>query len=119
MWTYSQSTGALICSGQADTAYSGHGAGLDDPADQSVPDVGPIPQGLWTIGAWHDDPDLGPVVAALTPAPETDTFGRSGFFCHGDNAALDHSGSHGCIVAARNVREAMRDSGDTALTVTA
>ena len=98
--------------------YSGAGQGLDNPADETVPDVGPIPQGLWTIGAWHDDPELGPCVAALTPV-DHDACGRDGFYIHGDNSAVDHTGSHGCIVTTRYVREAMRDSGDTALTVTA
>jgi hypothetical protein len=32
-------------------------------------------------------------------------FGRSGFFCHGDNPAENQTASDGCIVAARPIRE--------------
>jgi len=44
-------------------------------------------------------------VAHLTPIEGTDTFGRSGFMVHGDNQALNHSASEGCIVAPRFIRD--------------
>jgi hypothetical protein len=67
---------------------------------------GPIPRGAWTIGEFFDDPGgKGPVVAHLTPCEGTETFGRSGFMIHGDNQALNHSASEGCIVAPRFIRD--------------
>ena len=67
---------------------------------------GPIPRGKWEIGAFFDDPGgKGQVVAHLTPCDGTETFGRSGFLIHGDNSALNHSASEGCIVAPRVIRE--------------
>jgi uncharacterized Zn-binding protein involved in type VI secretion len=120
-WTYEQSTGNLTdpngtLLGQG---YSGNGVDLDQPTDQNVPCHGPIPQGQWAIGTFFDDPGgKGPIVCHLTPAPETVTFGRSGFMIHGDNAAANHTASEGCIILARPFREAIAASGDTVLTVT-
>lgn len=120
-WRYEQSSGRMLDAAGALLAvgYTGHGQGVDDPALQSEPDVGPIPQGRYSIGPAQTHPHLGPLAMALTPASGTDTFGRSGFFIHGDNAALDHSASHGCIVLARPAREAIAASADRALEVVA
>ncbi len=64
---YSQSNGILYAvpdevaaaavSGamQIGAAYSGHGLGLNNPAMQNVPDVGPLPQGTYVIGDPHDN----------------------------------------------------------------
>jgi hypothetical protein len=119
-WKYSQSTGKLInpagsCVGYG---YSGHGVGLDNPAQQAVADVGPIPAGQYEIGSFFDDPEKGPIVARLTPLPGTDTHGRDGFMIHGDNEAIDHSASHGCVILPRVVREQVMASNDRTLTVT-
>lgn len=98
--------------------YSGHGDGLNNPAAQTEHDIGPIPQGEWTIGAFFDDPGgKGPIVCDLTPLPETLTFGRSGFMIHGDNSQGNHSASHGCIILGRKYREMIAASGDNTLVV--
>lgn len=93
-------------------AYSGYGAGKDNPVLQDVRDVGPIPEGLYVLGAPRLDPKLGPDAIPLTPAIGTNTFGRNGFFIHGDS--IDHPGcaSHGCVIVPPWVRSAMQ-SGDT------
>jgi hypothetical protein len=50
-WSYSQSTAALFLDGALIGAgYSGNSAGLNNPDLQNDPDVGPIPQGSYTIG---------------------------------------------------------------------
>jgi hypothetical protein len=117
MWTYRQSTGELSRDGAAaGVGYSGHGPGLNNPALERDPGVGPIPAGAWRIGVAFDHPRLGPCVMALTPVG-WDAYGRSGFFTHGDNAALDESGSHGCIVLAKPLRLLIAGSGDRDLTV--
>jgi len=113
-WRYQQSTGKLFDPSGAwiGTGYSGNGQWLDQPSAESIADHGPIPCGMWTIGAAETVPHLGPVVMAITPEPGTQTFGRSGFFCHGDNAAMDHTGSCGCIVLPPADRQQLADSAD-------
>lgn len=121
-WKYSQSTGELVnpTGSGVGIGYSGRGAGLNSPAHQSVADVGPIPQGEWVIGSFFDDPGgKGPIVAHLVPASGTETFGRSGFMIHGDNAELDHTASEGCIILPRVVREMVMASSVRGLIVTA
>ena len=118
MWTFSYKGVFWHDDGPKSGAYSGHGPGLNNAAYQEYVGVGPIPVGQWKIGTFFDHPHLGPCVAHLTPVGETDVYGRSGFFIHGDNAEQDHSASDGCIVVGRVVRQAIRDSKDTNLTVT-
>ena len=119
-WTYSQSTGELDRDGaRVGAGYSGHGAGLNNPVMQNVADVGPIPQGEWTIGPPRNPPDhLGPLALPLTHV-SGDEFGRSAFFIHGDNAQLNHSASDGCIILVRELRQEIVDSGDSDLQVVA
>ena len=119
-WTYKQSTGALTDEhGQfAFQGYSGHLAGLNNPAMEQDPDVGPLPQGQYAIGARRLMPRLGPVAMPLTPDPTTQLFGRGGFWIHGDFAGdADELASHGCIVLDRPHREIIASSGDTVLQV--
>src|ERR1700674_1773199 len=119
MWTYKISTGVLSKDGiRVGQGYSGFGPGKNDPATESIPDVGPIPCGLWNIGgAPFDSPTHGPYVLRLDPQKGTETFGRSGFLMHGDS--LEHPGqaSKGCIVLPKEVRSAVWQSGDYQLTV--
>jgi len=120
-WTYEQRTGEL----QQDdkpiaTGYSGSGAGKNNPAMESVPNVGPIPNGDWVIsGPPVDTPSHGPYVLHLEPAAGTETFGRSGFLMHGDSKEHPGCASEGCVVLPRKVREQVWNSGDRELRVIA
>jgi hypothetical protein len=121
-WIFSTTTGDLTQNGTViGHGFSGYGTGLMDPDLEMVQDVGPIPRGSWTIGPFFDDPEKGPLVADLTPSPDTDVYGRSGFMLHGDTAADVENGtqlaSHGCIVLARSIRELIAASGDAELQV--
>jgi hypothetical protein len=124
MWKYEQMTGRLFddAGGLVATGYSGFGADKNQPANQSVANLGPIPAGQYSIGA----PEFvtgpgphGPYVLRLTPAPTNDMFGRDGFLIHGDS--LEHPGtaSHGCIILPRAIREAIAKSDDHHLDVVA
>ena len=107
-WKYHSDTGLLESPTgfKLGDGYSGNGAGLNNPSLESVPMHGPIPRGRWLIDPFHDDPGgKGPVVAHLVPIEGTDTFGRADFMIHGDNQALNHSASEGCIVAPRFIRD--------------
>ena len=120
MWTYQQSTGAVT---RADgvvigDGYSGNGPGYNNPLSQDHHDVGPIPQGRWHIAGFFDDTGgKGPVVTHLIPNVGTETFERFGFMIHGDNAAMNHTASEGCIILSRPLREQIAESGDTELLV--
>lgn len=100
--------------------YSGHEGGKNNPDAQKFSGIGPIPQGRWFIGPPQDSQTLGPYVMALNPAPSTNTFGRGGFYFHGDSTEHPGEGSHGCIaISPRSIREAIWKSGDHELTVVA
>lgn len=122
MWQYSQTTGALTDANGAvrATGYSGHGDGLNNPALQGVPDVGPCPQGLYSIGAPVNSMTHGPFVLPLIPHDGNEMFGRSGFLIHGDE--VNHIGerlaSRGCIILPPDARHLVWDSGDHILKVT-
>ena len=116
-WTYKQSTGELTAeNGSSWVGYSGTGDGRNNPAMQDVPNVGPIPIGNYTIGDAYDDVGgLGPCVMHVDPLPDTNTFGRSLFRIHGDNAK--HDASHGCIIMGPSVRNLIATSNDKSLVV--
>jgi len=120
-WQFRQSTGEVIApDGEVlGSGYSGHGPGVDNPADQAIPNVGPIPVGQWIIGPLEDGGHLGPDVLPLFAAPGTETFGRTGFFIHGDNAQMNHTGSEGCLVLPRAWRILIGQSTDRTLVVLA
>lgn len=106
--TFEQSSGAIrdedgMLIGKG---WAGHGDGKNNPAMQSVHDIGPLPQGLYDVGAWEEiHPGLGPWVAHLAQV-EGETFGRSAFFIHGPavDPAKYGQESKGCIVVPRQIR---------------
>jgi len=120
MWLYSQSSGRLSRDGALiAVCYSGNGKGLNNPKMQDIHGIGPIPQGLWRIVRWDDQHgDKGPQVAVLEPDGH-DAFGRSAFLVHGDNSEMNHTASHGCIIAPRHARDQLRASGEMEIEVTA
>lgn len=121
MWNYSQSTGELVNAlGEViGHGYSGFGEGKNNPAMQGDKGIGPLPEGLWHIGAASMHTTLGPVVMALTPDETTDALGRSAFYIHGDSAAHPGNASHGCIILAHDIRVAVSLSPDKLLYVKA
>ena len=107
--TYRVQTGDLYAaSGKwLGKGYSGHGAGVNNLADASVPNVGPIPPGcVFAIGAPGDH--IGPLSFPLTLREGSTT--RSGFYIHGDNTSMNHTASEGCIVMAHDVRSLIADA---------
>ena len=120
-WTYEQKSGSLVDPDgkTVGRGYSGHGPGLNNPLAEAEEGVGPIPRGNWAIAQWFDRyQDKGPQVARLLPQG-FDAHGRAGFLIHGDNALQNFSASHGCIILPRPIRNLIRESGVTMLTVTA
>lgn len=118
MISYDQKSGNIsIRNTFVGVGYSGFGPGLDNPDMEADADIGPIPAGKWEILRWDDHHgEKGPQVAVLAPVGH-DAHGRSAFLIHGDNPQLNHTASHGCIVAGRSIRDALRASGEMELTV--
>ena len=119
---YIISTGHLLNNGGRliGIGYSGHDSGVNNPKMVDDPGIGPIPPGVYTIGDPLDPPDhLGPLAMPLTPASTNRMYDRSAFFIHGDNALLNHSASHGCIILSHEVRQAVADDDDDQLVVVA
>jgi hypothetical protein len=118
-WTYAQKSGELQQDGKhVANGYSGAGAGKNNPAMEQVHNVGPIPQGEWTItGSPINTAEHGPYVLKLEPSETTPTFGRSGFLMHGDSKQSPGCASQGCVIMPRAVREQVWKSGDTELQV--
>ena len=119
MWVYDQPTGQIFHDEKAvGTGYSGKGEGKDNPAMESVHNVGPIPKGRYTIGPPHNTLTHGPYVLPLTPDPDNLMHRRSGFLIHGDSRKAPGTASEGCIILARAIREGIWQSGDHRLEVT-
>lgn len=78
-------------------AYSGNGAGLNNPDMDGVKNVGPIPVGSYTASSIIM-PDKGPNVWRLQPQSTNNMKGRSGFMVHWDNTHHNFTASDGCIV---------------------
>ena len=98
--------GSVLC----DTAYSGHGEGVNNPEMEQIPNVGPLPAGTYTIGPPHEPIDhLGPVAMPLTPDPSNEMYGRFGFYIHGDTVQMNHTASDGCIILPRIPRSHVND----------
>lgn len=116
---YSQNTGLLTCTDDATgqqylqcKGYAGNGPGLNNSNTQDVSNVGPLPQGDYTVGGPIKSDNMGPITRPLIPNSNNDMFGRSGFYIHGDNAAQNNSASRGCPIFPRNCRESIR-AGET------
>jgi hypothetical protein len=121
VWTYKQSTGELFAADgtRVGIGYAGHGEGVNDPAMESIANIGPIPRGRWHIGVAYSHEHLGPFTMNLTPDPETETYGRTEFRIHGDAITAPGTASHGCIVQDHAVRTLVSQSGDRELEVIA
>jgi len=120
MWIYEQSSGQMLRNGSlVGTGYSGIDKGKNNPDMQDAHDVGPIPQGNYTMGAPINSPTHGPCAIPLTADPANQMFGRSEFLVHGDSTEHPGQASHGCVIMPRSVRDQLVASGDKLLNVVA
>ncbi|CAF1479876.1 unnamed protein product [Didymodactylos carnosus] len=104
MASYSQSTGTFTTSdGTSYSGYSGRGEGLNNSDRESMPFVGPIPKGEYTVTS--SNTSKGPITLVLTPDKSNIMYGRNGFLIHGDNSKGDHSASEGCIIVGPDARK--------------
>jgi hypothetical protein len=118
MWTFNTRTGELShYQLHVEWGYSGQSPHRGNPDAESIHGRGPIPRGSWTISLPHDSKTTGPITLNLSPRPDTQTFGRSGFAIHGDSGVHPGQASTGCIVLSRPARLAIAYSGDTDLEI--
>lgn len=115
-WTYRQSTGELLFDGhRVSVGYAGRGEHRNRPSSQHVMGWGPIPRGMYAVGAPINHARMGPFCLPLAPNLDNYMEGRSAFYIHGDDRL--HDASHGCIVLDRSSRSAIWSSGDLELHV--
>jgi len=119
MWTYYQHDGMLYHDGQyVGQGYSGHPPHVNDSDAENIKNVGPIPRGYWKIGEAVEHEKLGWALP-LTPNIGTETFGRDGFWVHGDEIA--HPGeclaSDGCMIFPLAIRQLINSDQDKELEV--
>jgi len=120
MWIYRQSSGMLLLNDTVvSRGYSGHGEGKNDPSDQALHNIGPIPVGHYAVGSPFTDPHKGTLVMRLTPHSENEMFGRSGFLIHGDSSLEPGEASEGCVILAHDIRALIASSTDRTLEVQA
>lgn len=120
MHIFEQSTGKWIGPDASmwGQGWAGQLAGRNNPAMQNVPNVGPLPEGIYMIGYAYDHPVLGPVTMDLEPDLINIMFGRSAFRVHGFGADVIRA-SEGCVIQIRPVRERIDSSTDRILRVVA
>lgn len=119
MWIYAQNSGQLISptGGLMATGYSGAGEGKNNPTEEAVRNVGPIPEGFYDVQPPINSPTHGPYALHLLPDAGNAMFGRSEFLIHGDSVERPGQASEGCIIVPRFARERIWDSGDHRLQV--
>ena len=105
-FVFEQSSGRLlspegVCLG---TGYAGNGSGCNNPDAEDQHGVGPLPRGVYTLGAPYHNEHTGRVTLNLDPLPGNEMFGRSLFRLHGDNSLLNRTASDGCIIMPLGVR---------------
>jgi len=118
MLTYQVSSGKLYGDdGEVrGVGYSGLAEAKNDPGSEGVEGKGPIPRGIYHIGAPYNSDRVGPYALPLTPV-EGNMFGRSAFRIHGDSIKHPGTASHGCIILPRTVREWIVSNGVNKLQV--
>lgn len=120
MWKYEQKTGRLFDLNAAlvGTGWSGQGIGKNNPDAQNIPNIGPLPRGVYTIGQPYHHPKLGPLTMNLTPDPANEMESRADFRIHGAAPAPDtETSSEGCIIQYHPVRQQVANSQDNQLQV--
>jgi hypothetical protein len=120
MFLFEVSAGEFLSDGEllSKDAYAGNGLGYNNPEMENVPNVGPLPRGMYTMVRIYDDPETGPFTIELAPDPEDKMFGRSLFRIHGVNPERPRGSSKGCIcLEPESLRITVFNSGDHRLMV--
>lgn len=120
-WTFAVAAGTVYRpdgSVLTNTAYAGHGVGVNNPDEEYTSMIGPLPHGSYIIGGDFTHPRAGPMTMRLTPTTDTVMENRDGFLIHGDLPNKLRVASNGCIVLSREYRLEIANSVDRSLVVT-
>ena len=93
------------------------GEGVNHPELDGVKNVGPLPCGRYRILSPFTHPTTGAYSMRLDPLPGNQMKGRGNFLIHGDSRLKPGTGSHGCIIFPRAIRELIWATGDRELEV--
>lgn len=117
-YTFNQSTGeltdpsgAVVATGYAGGNCGKNPEGRNNPDMQAVKCIGPLPEGWYDLGEPVAQSHLGPFAIPLIPDPANDMMGRGDFYLHGDTTPSGNA-SEGCVIMPRNIREAVKASGE-------
>lgn len=123
-WVYEQDTGKLrnpagqvVAQGYAGGNCGLHPEGVNNHAMQFVHNIGPLPVGVYILGAMIPSSHLGPNAIPLIPHDGNVMQGRGHFYMHGDMIGHPGEGSDGCIIMPPNVRAMVAASPDKTLEV--
>ena len=125
MWTFEITTGKFydpdgehISTGYAGGNLGKSPEGKDNPEDEGIKNVGPLPEGMYTFGTPVEHSQLGVFAIPLIPDAGNDMKGRGGFYLHGDTTPPGNA-SEGCIVQPPTTRHTAWNSDDHRLQVVA
>ena len=104
-------SGAVVATGYAGGNCGKNPEGRNNPDMQAVKCIGPLPEGWYDLGEPVAQSHLGPFAIPLIPDPANDMLGRGDFYLHGDTTPSGNA-SEGCIIMPRNIREAVKASGE-------
>ncbi|WP_158780519.1 tlde1 domain-containing protein [Pantoea sp. BAV 3049] len=118
-WTYNVRTKEFHLNGELKfkSQYAGAVGYKNDPGFECIKNKGPLPRGSYRIGAPYDSKKTGPYTLVLIPQSANNMCGRGDFRIHGDSKKEPGSASEGCIVAEKDFREKIWESGDRELIV--
>jgi hypothetical protein len=126
MFIFESSTGRLFDLNQKfiATGYAGgnkgqNREGINNPKLQNVHNIGPLPEGIYTMGDPVEGSHLGPLAIPLTPDSNNQMFGRSDFYVHGDHIGAPGTASDGCMIFAHDIRTLLSQSDDKQIQVIA
>ena len=111
-------TGALVVKGYAGGNCGKNKEGINNPDKQNVEKIGPLPEGMYSLGQLILESHLGAYAIQLIPDADNQMFGRKDFFCHGDTTPSGNA-SEGCLILPRAIREALWKSTDRRVKVIA
>lgn len=124
-WTFEITTskfydpsGAVVSVGYAGGNCGKNPEGRNNAAMCSVKNIGPLPEGLYTLGIPVDHSRLGAFAIPLIPDSSNEMYGRGDFYMHGDTVPSGNA-SEGCIILPRSTREAAHASSDQRIQVKA
>ncbi len=125
MWCFESSTGRWfnpegvhVVTGYAGGNCGKNPEGINNAKLQSSAKIGPLPEGMYTLGKFIAQSHLGKDAIELIPDAANEMFGRCDFFCHGDTET-PRCASEGCIILPHDYRIALWKSTDRRVKVVA